>query len=276
MNRRVSLFAITLLGALALAGCKAKPAHAPVAPKAPVSPTSPPAAVAEKVEKPAPKQPETAKKVPHPAPKPTAPTKAPAVAKVPVAAMEHDPNATAEVKRLDLKGKAPDGAKVTGKYSSAVTWTDKLGLQTLVLGIRETKRGDAVSTLLVADYQSREGDGWSSDRTFKEWVRACQFDTTLTPFTGSWSVTDLNKDGLAEITFAYHVGCRSDVSPVTQKVLMFTSDGKGGTTKYALRGDTRVTGVGGAFKVDPAFKGAPAGFLAHAQKVWKRLVDEKM
>lgn len=190
--------------------------------------------------------------------------------------MEVDPSASKSVKPLDLHGKLPADAKAPGKFITALAWNDKYGRNALVIGKARSKHGDQVTERLVADYMVWEGDSWTSQRKFREVVAKCEFDITLVPQTGKWSITDLDSNGVAEVTFAYHTGCRSDVSPITHKVLIFTSDGKGGTAKYALRGYTLIDKVGGTFKVDSAFKSAPSAFLAHAKKAWKLTVNERM
>ena len=92
---------------------------------------------------------------------------------------------------------------------------------------------------------------------------------------GDWSVTDLDKNGVAEVTFAWRVGCRSDVSPVGHKVLMVGYDQSVEVAKYVLRGDTAINiggslEEGGEFRVDSAFKKAPPSYLEHAKMVWSK------
>ncbi len=109
----------------------------------------------------------------------------------------------------------------------------------------------------------------------KDFVLDCEFDLTLELVPASIEVTDLDHDGQAEVSFIYRRGCKSDVSPLEQKLLFYAA-GK----KYALRGTTRVKvgedekGVpqleGGDVKAD--FEHAPAPFLPHAQAQWDRFV----
>lgn len=108
----------------------------------------------------------------------------------------------------------------------------------------------------------------------RDFVRACEFDLSLDLLEGSVQLTDLDDDGEPEISFAYQLACRSDVSPLTVKLLMYE-----GSTKYALRGESRVRVsetefVGGDFSADPAFDKAPKAFLEFARKRWRELVVE--
>ncbi|MBL4637500.1 MAG: hypothetical protein JKY56_26825 [Kofleriaceae bacterium] len=204
--------------------------------------------------------------------------------KIDPAHMEQDPNATDTVKAVDFKGKLPDDGlleadQLKGKFHSIAGWTDKHGLHALVFSTTVSEKEDEVSSMLIADLFSREGDAWTSQRQFKASVDKCQFDTELKAQTGDWSITDLDKDGLGEVSFAWSVGCRSDVSPVTHKVLLVTfKDAE--YKKYVLRGNTGIKMAGevegGEFKADKVFETAPKEFLAHAEMVWKNTSIETM
>ncbi len=203
--------------------------------------------------------------------------------KIDPAQMEHDPNATDTVKAVDFKGKLPDDLReqdsIKGKFDSIAGWTDKYGMHALVFSTTVSEKDDEISSMLIADLFTREGDAWTSQRQFKASVDKCQFDTELKAHTGDWSITDLDKDGLGEVSFAWSVGCRSDVSPVTHKVLMVTfKDAE--YKKYVLRGKTGIKMAGevegGEFKADKAFESAPKEFFAHAEMVWANTSIETM
>jgi hypothetical protein len=106
----------------------------------------------------------------------------------------------------------------------------------------------------------------------KDFVNGCPFDLTLELVDGSIEVTDLDDDGEAEISFLYKLTCRSDVSPLSGKLLMYE-----GATKYAVRGDTRERVgekeyMGGQYTLDPAFASAPKPFVEFAKAKWQRLI----
>lgn len=187
-------------------------------------------------------------------------------------AAEVDPNATDTVKRVKItKDELPEGYESKGKFINAIGWTDKFG-RNAVFFFKKTGKGKA---MLTASHMTWEGAAWTEVRTYKELVQKCEFDITLEHQIGKWSVTDIDKNGHGEATFAWHAGCRSDVSPVAHKVLLVTTENAKGT-KYVLRGQTRVEKVGGDYKMDPAFAKAPKGFLVHAKVVWKATAEEKM
>ena len=90
----------------------------------------------------------------------------------------------------------------------------------------------------------------------------------------AFAVTDLNKDGKAEVWIMYKVSCQGDVSPVPMKIIMYQYN-----KKFAVRGTTKVKVsaqeyVGGDFAFDDAFKIAPAEFRQYAEKLWKQHKQE--
>ena len=74
----------------------------------------------------------------------------------------------------------------------------------------------------------------------------------------------------------YRTTCRGDVSPSTQKIIMYE-----GARKYAARGTTRVVMAGaqpegGAYTLDAAWQAAPAAFRQHAAQLWQQHRDERL
>jgi hypothetical protein len=84
----------------------------------------------------------------------------------------------------------------------------------------------------------------------------------------AFTVTDLDGDGFAEITYGYQLACRSDVSTATYKLLL-AENGK----KHILRGHTRIAHEElpeeGTFTPEPDAKKWAKGFFDHAVEVWK-------
>jgi len=86
----------------------------------------------------------------------------------------------------------------------------------------------------------------------------------------TFAVTDLNKDGKAEVWIMYKVSCQGDVSPIPMKIIMY-QDNK----KFAVRGTARVKVsaneyIGGEFTFDEIFKSAPTEFRQYAENLWKK------
>ncbi|TNF38265.1 MAG: hypothetical protein EP329_00970 [Deltaproteobacteria bacterium] len=125
------------------------------------------------------------------------------------------------------------------------------------------------SRVLYVTTFSESAQTFTQIRAIKEVSSPCELDLEARFIASSIRLTDLDDDGVGELTFAYVTGCGGDVSPTTLKLLMLEGD-----DKYALRGVTEVdpgTGTyeGGIYK--PDFKKAPKAFLAYAKKVWDEI-----
>ena len=172
---------------------------------------------------------------------------------------------------------------------SVSSWTSSKGVDSRELRFTD-KAGEHVVRFVLSAEKKRPGEGDSIERSreltvthavgkkevwrAKDFVSKCEFDLTLDVIEGSIRVTDLDDDGEPEVSFLYRTACRSDVSPLTVKLLMYE-----GATKYALRGESRERVgehelVGGEFKTDPAFEQAPRSFVEFAKTQWKTLVVE--
>jgi hypothetical protein len=161
-----------------------------------------------------------------------------------------------------------------GVDARELRFTDKAGEHVVRFGLsaerREKGPDDSIirSRELVVIHTIGKKEVWRA----KDFVEKCEFDLTLDVVEGSIKVTDLDDDGEAEISFLYRLSCRSDVSPLTAKLLLYE-----GAAKYALRGETKERVgekefAGGTFTPDPAFEKAPRPFLEFAKAQWNALV----
>jgi hypothetical protein len=135
---------------------------------------------------------------------------------------------------------------------------------------KKTKEGFERGSELVVTHSAGSKEVWRA----KDFVERCEFDLTLEVLEGSIRLTDLDADSEPEVSFLYRLGCRSDVSSLSAKFLMYE-----GSTKYALRGETKervgeTEYVGGEYKLDPSFEQAPKQFVEFAKAQWKALVIE--
>lgn len=175
----------------------------------------------------------------------------------------------------------PDGAVVRGAtLERALTYRDKRGTHYVVMSATDTPgKGDRVGpsrAIFVDDWLVAGTAKPRSLLPIRDFVTDCQMGGVNAHFhDAATSITDLDQDGTAELTIAYELSCRSDVSPATYKLLLTTNG-----AKYILRGQTRVDGAsaglldGGAFTPDPAAARWPAAFLAHAKSVWSTTADD--
>lgn len=165
-------------------------------------------------------------------------------------------------KKLNYKGELVYGR----------SWTDTNGENMIIFSEKtnyiEEKDGPGYSDVELHAYHYAKSTGdYKLIREVKDFERKCMFDNRARFVEESVDISDINKDGYAEITFVYRLGCSSELSPDGLKLMMLENG-----DKYAIRGETEVEFngmLGGETNVDASFNTAPDGFLAHAKKIWK-------
>jgi len=107
----------------------------------------------------------------------------------------------------------------------------------------------------------------------RDLVEDCPLDLVATFVDGAFGVTDLDADGIAEVTYGYQLACRGDVSSATYKLLL-VENGK----KFILRGESRIrlddAPSGGEFKPEPVASKWPRPFHERATKLWQATADD--
>ena len=185
-------------------------------------------------------------------------------------ARDVEPQTLVRVKDLPRGVKAPKG------FESALKWTDKNGENLLILAVFKTSGKNEAGEVLPRAVLTIEhlviSDGQKAKllRSVRDGVEPCDFDLTA-EFRGNPELTDLDADGVAEVTVAYQLSCKSDVSPDIVKLLVLQNG-----EKYILRGEGLYPGdndkmLGGKFKPDPDPAQWPKAFLDHARATWKRI-----
>ncbi len=171
-------------------------------------------------------------------------------------------------------GKLPVSVKYDGKIVGGAKWEDNNGQNVLIVCETDEKtKGDNRSKELFAYQYILNGDDAKQLWKVNDFIKDCPVDLMLSLIPKSITVTDINKDGIAENTFLYRMSCKGDVSPDDMKLIMHE-----GKTKYAIRGSMimEMDGMkyGGEMKPDPSFDKAPSGFFAYAQEQWKKFETE--
>jgi hypothetical protein len=169
----------------------------------------------------------------------------------------------------------PAGAKLDGTIEKVVTWTDARGENHAGFATRAGRKGELTSKSLWVRHWITQGGAAQLVREIKDHVGDCEFDLTLAFVDRALGLTDLDGDGVAELTFAYQLGCRSDVSPNDLKLLILE-----GGDKYIIRGQTRIDmgdgeRYGGERKVDASLVKGPQELRRHAEAVWDQIVEER-
>lgn len=201
----------------------------------------------------------------------------------------------------------PASIKYKGKLDEAWQWTDKLGENIIITSFVEPyddkekneygEEGQS-ARLYAAQYVKKVGIYlllWNNDDREK----SCPFDITCRFIKDATTITDLDKDGVAETKIQYRLACRSDVSPAEMKLIMHED-----AAQYYLQGigwvkaseEDRFTVTEkdvnletlpgykktegefmktfGRYESEKGFAGAPPEFLAYARQQWMKFVKE--
>lgn len=162
----------------------------------------------------------------------------------------------------------PAGLVYKGKPLQALQFQDQTG--DYVALTTETTTLEDQAHLAAYVYTSNGSMLWQ----LRDGISDCPLDRVAAFVPGSFKVTDLNKNGKAEVWVAYRIGCRGDVSPSELKIIMHE-----GTTKYAMRGMGKLK-VGNAIQPDGGtitsngFR--KSTFERYAEQLWKAYLVEVM
>ncbi len=203
----------------------------------------------------------------------------------------------------------PAAIKVNGKVQEAWTWTDNLGENILItsyVGPYDDKRknefGEEGQTAeLHAALFLKKVEQYDNKWMLNDEERACPFDITCGFIPNSTTITDIDKDGFAEVKLQYTVACRSDVSPAAMKIILYENG-----EKYSLNGlmwlpyspdlkydvtekdvnlesatklkeeSAEMLRTFGRYQSEKEFATAPPEFLAFARSEWLKYNKEKM
>ena len=161
-------------------------------------------------------------------------------------------------------------AKLKGSLKGKFAFTDRVGPHFLVLTRQAMTLANGMDNVSIQASQFLlSGSIWK-----QEWVindnLSCQgldleadFIYSLTTF------SDIDSNGLAESTVAYHLSCEGGIEPKPTKAIL-----RQGTAKYAVRGESliKIEGAapyGGTFTADSSLEAKPAikQFLV---SIWKK------
>jgi len=177
----------------------------------------------------------------------------------------------------------PAGVTPKGdKLQWAMTFVDKNGTNYVLVSTHaESKNGGTVgpsnsSYLYVDPWVVPKGGKPRNLLPVRDFVVDCVMgDPSVKFHEDSFAVTDLDNNGVAELTFGYQLGdCASDVRPTTYKVMLIDNG-----TKYILRGKTRVKmgnhgeTAGGDFTPDPVEAKWPPAFFTFVKNTWAKTVN---
>lgn len=179
------------------------------------------------------------------------------------------------------KSELPKGISYKGNLKEAVRWIDESGVNLVVMTETEETENKSASSegyrdkSLYAHHFLLFEDSISQTWKVTDYIKECPLDIAANFVKNTFQVTDLDKDGTAEVWLMYIVTCTSDVSPVEMKIIMYE-----GTQKFAMRGHNQVDVgngqlEGGDYKFDKAFNQGPEVFRNFAKKLWKANIRAK-
>ncbi len=187
-------------------------------------------------------------------------------------------SATLQVERLAWKDVAlQHRQRIKGHYISGVRWRDREGIHEVVFSSTGKFKSKAacVSECYDAEFYGYHFAGSNAKLKtvwkLTDFERECESDLFVGLVPDSLSVTDLDHDGIAEVSFMYKLACRSDVSPARLKLMLYE-----GKAKYAMRGYTVVEGhKEGAVPVeDLSWQRMRSGVKEYALRRWKQFERE--
>lgn len=185
--------------------------------------------------------------------------------------------------RID-SAQVPKALKYKGNFKDGFRWKDKTGeyiILTSETGVYFNEKfqheNDGSDAEIFAHCYSLENNQqiWKVN----DFIKDCMVDIDAAFKKNTLSVTDLDKNGTAEVWMMYELACKGDVSPSDLKVIMYE-----GNQKFAMRGESKIqTGMenhgkpvfeGGTYTFDKAFKEGPKVFREYAEKLWKKNMEE--
>jgi hypothetical protein len=179
------------------------------------------------------------------------------------------------------KSAVPAYIKLIGRMVSAARYRDKNGEHVVIA----TETGATPTKNPLSDEDFQDADVFATDYLIAgnqatifwqihDFIKTCGLDIKAKFVPSTFAVTDLNKDGTAEVWLMYATACRGDVGPANLKIIMHD-----GSRKFAMRGNSKVElsaneHYGGEYKFDEAFINGPEEFRQYAWQLWKRNVNE--
>lgn len=169
----------------------------------------------------------------------------------------------------------PKQIKYAGNIVNSVKWTDAQGEHFVITTKTDEYPSkikgseDLINAELYAYYYVLKNDNTKLLWKIFDFNKACGFDLYLKFIDNSFQVTDLDKNGVAEVWIMYENQCTSDVSPAPTKIIMYE-----GIKKYAIRGLNRIKMsenefIGGQYTLDNNFKNGNSLFRKFGIELWE-------
>lgn len=166
----------------------------------------------------------------------------------------------------------PKTINYKGSIVQTAQWKDSLGNNIILLtekGIHAAGTEGNRSAALYALHYVIKNDSTQLVWRVYDFRDDCPVDIEASFIKNTFTITDLDHNGVAEIWMMYKITCQGDVSPIPMKIIMYE-----GQQKFAARGNTKVKVsateiIGGNYTFDDAFNKAPAMFRQFADSLWQ-------
>jgi hypothetical protein len=173
----------------------------------------------------------------------------------------------------------PKSIRYQGKLKQAIQFQDNTGTYlalTAETGEQPQKGDDQFKQAHLYSYLYQvNGNGQSVLKwQLQDMVTDCDLDIKAEFVPRSLTITDLDKNGKAEVWVAYRLACNGDISPSEYKVVMREQN-----IKYAKQGIGKIK-IGNSIQPDGGeitsntFKKAAAVFKQYADQLWNKYLLE--
>lgn len=154
---------------------------------------------------------------------------------------------------------------------TALTWTDQIGANTVVMRDIGDENAGGEQLLLRVDHAVQVGERTTLLREVKDDVTDCPVDKKLEFVDEALQVRDDDGDGVGEVVFAYRANCAGDPSPSSLKVLLLENG-----EKHILRGSStnEIEPRGTSPVPEPAPDAWPAGSYPFLLDLYTRIQPE--
>ncbi|MBS1576718.1 MAG: hypothetical protein JST09_15575 [Bacteroidetes bacterium] len=185
--------------------------------------------------------------------------------------------------QIHTKQPLPDSTtfktKIIGNIKKFIRWTDRFGDNYLIL----TETNKIASPANITKSKVDCGNGCTNKELYayhfagndsliwklNDFIKNCNFDNIVEFRDEATKITDLDKNGIAEIWLMYSMTCTNDISPRTLKLIMYQ-----GNKKYAIRGTSQTVKqktdekLGNKYVPDKEFQTLPHPFKDFARNLW--------
>ena len=188
-------------------------------------------------------------------------------------------NELKDVTKIDVSN-IPSAIKPEGKPVIALKYYDKDGENYVIYSeilIDHEGYEFAPEGKLYYERFVNSGNGFNRVWKIYDYHEFCDFGGFIFGNFVDIQITDLDKDGYAEIWTMYETDCMGDVNPATVKLIAYNKD-----TKYAVRGTSKVRleengpTFGGEYKLGEGISGADKVFVDFAKQHFTKSVDSKI